>query len=208
MTFLDVGQGDAVFIQTPSGRQVLVDGGPGESALLAQLGRQMPFWDRGIDVVVLTHSDADHLTGLVPVLARYEVGIVVSREEPAETDLYARWLELVAAEGAEAYQGRGRTARVAGRGTGYDGAASWPRASQRDGRKQQQQLDRGAARILARIGATDRGHRGGGKPADGRGWRNAWQHSAEGSAPRELSLDDGGVLGGGRSGGGRDQRGG
>ena len=105
LTFLDVGQGDAIFIETPSGRQVLVDGGPGESALLSQLGRQMPFWDRTIDVVVLTHSDADHLTGLVSVLERYEVGIVVFREEPAETDLYARWLELVEVEGADVYQG-------------------------------------------------------------------------------------------------------
>jgi len=54
---LDMGEGDAIFIQTPSGRQVLVDGGPSEAVLLSQLGRQMPFWDRTLDVVVLMHPD-------------------------------------------------------------------------------------------------------------------------------------------------------
>jgi len=68
VVFLDVGQGDAIFIQTPSGKQVLVDGGPSETVLLSQLGRQMPFWDRTLDMVVLTHPDSDHITGLIPVL--------------------------------------------------------------------------------------------------------------------------------------------
>ncbi len=58
VVFLDVGQGDAIFIQTPSGRQVLVDGGPSETVLLSQLGHQMPFWDRTLDLMVLTHPDS------------------------------------------------------------------------------------------------------------------------------------------------------
>ena len=65
VVFLDVGQGDAIFVETPSGRQVLIDGGPSDSVLLSQLGRQMPFWDRTLDMVALTHPDADHITGLV-----------------------------------------------------------------------------------------------------------------------------------------------
>ncbi|MBN1811467.1 MAG: DNA internalization-related competence protein ComEC/Rec2, partial [Anaerolineae bacterium] len=65
VTFLDVGQGDAIFIQTPSGKQVLVDGGPSDTALLSQLGRRMPFWDRSIDLVLLTHPESDHVTGLI-----------------------------------------------------------------------------------------------------------------------------------------------
>jgi competence protein ComEC len=105
VVFLDVGQGDAIFIQTPSGRQVLVDGGPSETALLSQLGRQMPFWDRTLDVMVLTHPDSDHVTGLAPVLERYQVDTVVFREMEHTSEVYEYWLQLLAAEGATVYQG-------------------------------------------------------------------------------------------------------
>jgi len=103
IVFLDVGQGDAIFIQTPGGRQILVDGGPSGSALLSQLGRHMPFWDRSLDLVVLTHSDTDHVAGLVPVLERFRVDHIAYRAEEALSDVYARWLELVDAEGAVIY---------------------------------------------------------------------------------------------------------
>ncbi len=105
VVFLDVGEGDAIFIQTPSGRQVLVDGGPSEAVLLSQLGRQMPFWDRTLDVMVLTHPDSDHVTGLVPVLERYQVDTVIFREMEQESEVYEYWLRLLEAEGATVYQG-------------------------------------------------------------------------------------------------------
>ncbi len=105
VAFLDVGQGDAIFIQSPSGRQVLVDGGPSEQALLPQLGRQMPFWDRTLDVVMLTHPDADHITGLVPVLERYEVDMVIFRQVEGASEVYEHWLQLVEKEGAAVYRG-------------------------------------------------------------------------------------------------------
>jgi competence protein ComEC len=105
VVFLDVGQGDAIFIQTPSGRQVLVDGGPSETVLLSQLGRRMPFWDRTLDVMVLTHPDTDHVTGLVPVLERYQVDTVIHRQVEMDSEVYAHWLQLVEAEGAAVYQG-------------------------------------------------------------------------------------------------------
>lgn len=72
--FFDVGQGDAIFIQTPSGRQILVDGGLYPSLLQDQLGRQMPFWDKELDMVIATHPDADHVTALPGVWERYTVG--------------------------------------------------------------------------------------------------------------------------------------
>jgi len=105
VTFLDVGQGDAIFIQTPSGRQVLVDGGPSETQVLAQLGRHMPFWDRTLDVVVLTHPDSDHVNGLVPVLERYQVATVIHRQIEMDSDTYHYWLRLAADEGAAIYEG-------------------------------------------------------------------------------------------------------
>jgi len=70
--FLDVGQGDAIFIQTYLGNQILIDGGP-SSAVLAELGESMPPMDRTLDLLILTHPDADHVTGIVEVMRRYKV---------------------------------------------------------------------------------------------------------------------------------------
>lgn len=75
--FLDVGQGDAIFIQTPRGEQILIDGGPSPSALAAELGAVMPFWDRSLNLVVMTHPDSDHAAGLIPLFDRYAVTAAV-----------------------------------------------------------------------------------------------------------------------------------
>lgn len=74
--FLDVGQGDATLIVTPSGKQILVDGGP-DTSTLEHLGRYMPFFDRTIDVLVLTHPNADHLMALPEILRRYSIDSVL-----------------------------------------------------------------------------------------------------------------------------------
>jgi competence protein ComEC len=78
VVFLDVGQGDAIFVQTPDGRQVLVDGGRYPSQLLDLISRQMPFWDRSLDIVIATHPDEDHIAGLVTVLERYRTGRLIT----------------------------------------------------------------------------------------------------------------------------------
>ncbi|HQW51009.1 MAG TPA: DNA internalization-related competence protein ComEC/Rec2 [Tepidiformaceae bacterium] len=67
--FLDIGQGDAILVTTPHGRQVLVDGGPSDLRLARQLGAVMPHWDRSLDALILTHPEEDHLGGL-PGMAR------------------------------------------------------------------------------------------------------------------------------------------
>ncbi|RJP45873.1 MAG: MBL fold metallo-hydrolase [Armatimonadetes bacterium] len=72
VVFCDVGQGDAVFIRTAEGVDILVDGGP-DSKVLGCLSSHMPFWDRDLELVFLTHPDSDHSTGLVDVLKRYKV---------------------------------------------------------------------------------------------------------------------------------------
>ncbi len=92
--FLDVGQGDAILV-TKDSRQILVDGGPSPQAVTTALGKAMPFWDRTIDLVVLTHPDADHITGLIEVLHRYEVKQVLYPDMDVYSGLYNEFLGLV-----------------------------------------------------------------------------------------------------------------
>ncbi len=94
VSFLDVGQGNATLIQRGS-QQVLVDGGPSPQAMNLALGRKMPFWDRTIDLVVLTHPHADHLTGLVTTLQRYQVKQVLYPDLDYQSPLYDEWLSLI-----------------------------------------------------------------------------------------------------------------
>jgi len=97
--FLDVGQGDAILVQTPDGRQILVDGGPSPTVLLNELGDVLPFWDRSLDLVVLTHPDGDHITGLIPLLDRYRVAQVLDVWQSETAPEAAPWLEGLAALG-------------------------------------------------------------------------------------------------------------
>lgn len=106
--FLDVGQGDAILIQAPDGRQILVDGGPSPTALLNGLGAVLPFWDRSLDLVVLTHPDGDHITGLIPLLERYRVGQVLDVPQSDTSVLAKSWLaNLEQAQVSRTYAVRG-----------------------------------------------------------------------------------------------------
>ncbi|MGQ9765966.1 MAG: ComEC/Rec2 family competence protein [Anaerolineae bacterium] len=106
--FLDVGQGDAILIVAPDGRQVLVDGGPSPTALLNELGAVLPFWDRSLDLVVLTHPDGDHITGLIPLLDRYRVAQVLDVPQSDAAPEAVPWLERLQARGiARVYALRG-----------------------------------------------------------------------------------------------------
>jgi competence protein ComEC len=99
VSFLDVGQGDAVFIDAPSGRQVLIDGGKG-AAVLQRLSSVMPWWDRSIDAVIATHPDADHIGGLIDVLSRYTVGMIVHSSVEGGTQTAAALEVAMRQEGA------------------------------------------------------------------------------------------------------------
>lgn len=70
VSFLDVGQGDAIFIESPTGVQMLIDGGATRD-VLREMGSRMPFFDRTLDMMIATHPDQDHIGGLVDVLGRY-----------------------------------------------------------------------------------------------------------------------------------------
>lgn len=99
VSFLDVGQGDSIFIDAPSGRQVLIDGGSG-GAVLRQLSSVIPWYDRTIDVVIPTHPDADHIGGLVDVLPRYKIGMIVHSDVVGDTATARALAEGMAREGA------------------------------------------------------------------------------------------------------------
>jgi len=100
VAFLDVGQGDAIFIEAPSGHQMLVDGGPNKK-VLAELSKVMPFYDRSLDVVLATHPDHDHIGGLSAVLSRFDVDIFMESGNRADTGAYNALTLAVEESGVE-----------------------------------------------------------------------------------------------------------
>ena len=89
--FLDVGQGDSTLIVTPSGKQVLVDGGPGAESAAESLSGKLPLGDRSLDLVVLTHLDDDHGRGLFAILERYSVGALMVGNRMADSPRFTPW---------------------------------------------------------------------------------------------------------------------
>ncbi|MBI2100740.1 MAG: MBL fold metallo-hydrolase [Candidatus Vogelbacteria bacterium] len=87
VAFLDVGQGDAIYIESPTGNQVLIDAGSGRPVLRA-LGQVMLFYDRSIDLIIATHPDADHIGGFPEVLERFAVGAVMESGATSDTAIY------------------------------------------------------------------------------------------------------------------------
>lgn len=121
VSFLSVGQGDAILIEAPDGTQMLIDGGKDRS-VLRELPKVMGPLDRSIDLIVETHPDADHIGGLPEVLARYAVAYFVSPGKESDSSIYAqlqvaeekepRMQELLAREGMRIHLGKGVSADV------------------------------------------------------------------------------------------------
>ncbi|MCH7604867.1 MBL fold metallo-hydrolase [Patescibacteria group bacterium] len=107
VTFFDVGQGDAIFIETPQGHQILIDGGPDEK-VLEKLGMRMPFWDTRLDLVILTHPEKDHVGGLIGVLEFYEVDNILWTGVKKDTNIFREWVK-----GLEKEQGQGTRVIIA-----------------------------------------------------------------------------------------------
>lgn len=94
LVFCDVGQGDAAYIKMPNGADMLIDGGPNDKVLTC-LGNNMPFYDRTIDMVVLTHPEKDHLQGLISVLDRYSVKYFIIGVVGNDTEGYKKLANLI-----------------------------------------------------------------------------------------------------------------
>ncbi len=96
VSFLDVGQGDSILFQTPHGGKILIDGGR-DKTVLSRLGRELPIYSKNIELVIATHSDGDHITGLIDVLKKYNVKILLY-PLPNATETLSQELMRVAAE--------------------------------------------------------------------------------------------------------------
>jgi len=98
LSVFDVGQGDGILLSA-GGHQILVDGGP-DGSLLSRLGHAMPFFDRRIDLLVLSHPHLDHLHAFPELLRRYRVDAVLFTGVDYASPRYEEFLELLAEERA------------------------------------------------------------------------------------------------------------
>ncbi len=102
VNFLDVGQGDATFITFPDGTNMLIDCAK-DKRVLPKLGEILPFSDRSIDFLVITHPDSDHYGGCIDVLKRYEIGEIVytgKQKKGSFFETFQREVEQEQGEGA------------------------------------------------------------------------------------------------------------
>jgi competence protein ComEC len=95
VAFLDVGQGDSIYIEAPNGRQMLIDAGP-DAKVLSSLAKVMPFADRSIDMVVATHSDMDHIGGFPLLLDNYKVTSILENGATSNSKISASLEEKIA----------------------------------------------------------------------------------------------------------------
>ncbi len=116
--FLDVGQGDSILAKVGVAGQILIDGGPDGEKILEKLHKYTPFWDNTIEVIILTHSDYDHLNGLNYVLRGYKVKNIIWTGAEKKSRTFGYWeenIEKEKEEGAKVYfMKRGDTIRTKG----------------------------------------------------------------------------------------------
>lgn len=97
LVFCSVGQGDAT-LMIYKDRQILVDGGP-NNRVLDCLGQYLPFWDREIELVIASHAEADHITGLIEVARRYRIGLFLLEDAANDTAEYRALSEVIKQQG-------------------------------------------------------------------------------------------------------------
>jgi len=90
----DVGQGDSIYVRDSNNYDIVIDGGPGNQ-ILTCLGEHMPFFDRSIELVVLTHPHADHLVGLIEVIKRYDIKKILMTDAVNNTSEYKELSNLI-----------------------------------------------------------------------------------------------------------------
>ena len=94
VVFFDVDRGHMTLIETPSGNRVLIDGGRDAEEAARNLEAHLPFWDRSLDMVILTHPDVDHVGGLQAVLERFDVELLMESPVEHRSQTYAAWRNI------------------------------------------------------------------------------------------------------------------
>ncbi len=94
IVFCDVGQGDAIYLRIKNKVDVLVDAGP-DRHVLDCLGRHMPFFDRKIELAMISHPDKDHIGGFIPVIDRYRVDMIYSVPIKETTTTYKQLIKKI-----------------------------------------------------------------------------------------------------------------
>lgn len=100
VAFLDVGQGDSIYIEGPNGGQILIDGGPNGN-VLSELGKVMPFGDRTIDLLIVTNPDQDHYGGFLDVLKTYDISHVIEPGTRTPNKTYREFKRILKERGVE-----------------------------------------------------------------------------------------------------------
>ena len=96
--FANVGEGDAELVRTKYNQVVLIDGGP-NAKILEVLGRRLPYWQRTIDLLILTHPHSDHISGQIEVLKRYDVDLVLWNGIGSDSAEFHEWESLIKQKG-------------------------------------------------------------------------------------------------------------
>lgn len=100
IAFFDVGQGDSSLIKLHYNKLILIDGGP-DNLVLNRIGRYLPYYQRKIDYVILSHYHDDHIMGLIEILSRYQVGSLIYMEGPKKSYLLEKLISIAKANGTK-----------------------------------------------------------------------------------------------------------
>ncbi len=92
-----MGQGDSIFVQTPFGQNIIIDGGPDQKAL-QEIDKILPWWDQKIDLMILTHPHDDHVSGLINILNHYKVKKIIYTGALHTSPNFLSWLEEIKKE--------------------------------------------------------------------------------------------------------------
>jgi len=96
--FLDVGQGDSILIKSPYGQNILIDGGP-DNSVISELDESLGWWDRRIDLMILSHPHDDHVAGLIDVTKRFRVEKAAYTGVDYDSPAYLEWLKIIGEKG-------------------------------------------------------------------------------------------------------------